>query len=111
MVLGSVLAMRGWIRWNCETPLASSTAISPSSMACDAGDVVRHHGELGILPLAAQAAARLQADLFVVDEGDGAHAVPLHLEEPVVAARTAGRAMVAFIGSIDCRHVGAFARL
>ena len=28
--------MRGWMRWNCETPLASSTAISPSSMACDA---------------------------------------------------------------------------
>src|ERR1022692_2459657 len=36
MVLGSVLAMRGWIRWKRETPLASSTAISPSSTACDA---------------------------------------------------------------------------
>ena len=29
----------------------------------------------------------LQPDLFMLDEGDGAHAVPLHFEEPVVAAR------------------------
>ena len=36
MVFGSVLAMRGWMRWNCDTPLALSTAISPSSTACDA---------------------------------------------------------------------------
>jgi hypothetical protein len=99
MVLGSVLAMRGWIRWNRETPLASSTAISPSSTACAGGDVVRHHGQLGILPLAAQPAARLQADLFVVHEGDGAHAVPLDLEQPVLAARRRS-ASVAIMGSM-----------
>ena len=53
------------------------------------GDVVRHHGQFGILPLAAQPAARLQADLFVVQEGHGAHAIPLHLEQPILAARHA----------------------
>src|ERR1019366_6424314 len=31
-----VLAMRGWMRWNRDTPLGSSTAISPSSTACEA---------------------------------------------------------------------------
>ena len=50
--------------------------------------VVRDHGQLGILPLAAQPAARLQPKiLFAINEGDGAHAVPLHFEEPVFAAR------------------------
>ena len=53
------------------------------------GDVVRHHRQFGVLALAAQATARLQADLFVVHKGQGAHAIPLHLEEPALAARHA----------------------
>src|SRR5262249_4366722 len=47
--------------------------------------MMRQHGEFGILALAAQTAAALQAHLFVLDEGDRAHAVPLDFEEPVVA--------------------------
>ena len=51
------------------------------------GDLVRHDGQLGILALAVQAAARSEADLLVVEEGDGADAVPFDFEEPIVAAR------------------------
>ena len=68
--------------------MASSTAISPSRLACGR-QVMRQHRQFRVLPFAAQSAARLQADLFVVQEGDRAHAVPLHFEEPFVAARHA----------------------
>ena len=44
-------------------------------------------GELPRIGVAAMAGARLQPHLFVVDEGDGAHAIPLHFEEPVFTAR------------------------
>src|SRR5215831_3891559 len=47
--------------------------------------MMRQHCKLGILTLAAQSASSLQPHLFVLDEGDGAHAVPLDFEEPVVA--------------------------
>src|SRR5690348_11475389 len=46
------------------------------------------HGQLRILPLASQAAARLQQHLFIIDEGDGANAIPLDFEEPLL---TGGR--------------------
>src|ERR1035437_9103955 len=51
------------------------------------GDVVMHHGQLGVLPLAPQPAAGLDAHLFALHERDGAHAVPLDFEQPLLAAR------------------------
>ncbi len=53
MVLASATEMRGWIRLKLERPLSSSTAISPSRIACDAFDEVRQNAQLGILLFAA----------------------------------------------------------
>jgi hypothetical protein len=74
-----------------EMELGNAFGIEHRDLAIDHGlgcrDVVRHHGEFGILAFAAQAAAGLQADLFIVDEGHGADTIPFDLEEPAFAAR------------------------
>ena len=49
--------------------------------------LVRNHGQLRILPLATISGARLQMGRFVFDQRDCADAIPLHFEQPAVAAR------------------------
>ena len=51
------------------------------------GHLVRDHRQFRILPLAAHAAARCQPDFFIFDKRNRAHAIPLHLEQPLAAAR------------------------
>ena len=69
------------------------------------GDVVRDHAEFGILLLAGMAGAGDQANGFLLDEADGAHAVPFDFEEPVVAARR-GVGQRRFHGRDGGRHGG-----
>ena len=48
-------------------------------------DLVADHAQLRILPLAGVPGARDHAHFLVVDEADGANAVPFDFEEPVIA--------------------------
>ena len=48
---------------------------------------MRDHAQLGILLLAPVARPGCQADRLLLDEADGSHAIPLHLEQPFIAAR------------------------
>lgn len=52
-----------------------------------AGHLMGQDGQFGILALAAQTAARGDADVLVVQKNQGANPVPFHLVQPIFSAR------------------------